>query len=116
MQGSNLIQPEDGDTRHIPVRDSTEVVTQADGWRTDLSSAGPAQQLCVDFIRHAQAGCAHRMTEALEAAIGLARNGTITVITAIQNVGRCAPGSGQSEVFHHDEFCDGKTVMDFNQI
>ncbi len=59
-----------------------------------LPRPGPAEQLRVNLIGHAQAGRANRMTEAFQAAIDLRRQAAGAVEIAVKNIERRAAAFG----------------------
>src|SRR3546814_8521978 len=77
---------EDRDRRDAVERRAAEIVRQPEIDLRELPIAGAAAKLVIDLIGHAQARGAHRMAEAFEPAVGLARDSAAEIIFAVENV------------------------------
>src|SRR5687768_13040737 len=62
---------EQRDAGNVAIGNPTEVVRQAEGGRRQLSFAGAAEQLQIDFVGHAQSRRADRVAEALQSPVHL---------------------------------------------
>src|SRR5213593_1465151 len=80
---SGTMAPEDGYSADVLVRVAAQVLREAAIDLFQLARTGPAVQLLVDLVDHAQPRRTDRMAEALEAAVGLDRQLAVDVEHAV---------------------------------
>ena len=84
---SGALAPDDGYGTNVLVRVAAEVVRQPAVDLPQLAFTGAAVDLQVDLVHHAQARSANRVTETLESAVGLARQGAVVAETTLPHSG-----------------------------
>src|ERR1700756_5492891 len=81
----------------------------------DLTGTGLLAQLKPALIDHPQAACPDRVPEALQAAVGVHRQGTVPVVDPREHVSPGVAAPGEAEVFHQDDLGRGEAVVHFRQ-
>ena len=81
-----------------------------------LALAGAPEQLQIDLVGHAQAGGADRMAEALQAAVDLAGNGAVAVVSAVEHVVRRPADVGEAQILHQHQLGDREAIVHLDQI
>src|SRR6202034_877685 len=94
--GLPLEPAEDRNGAEAVGRRAAEIVRQPEIDFAPLTLTGAAEQLIVNFVRHAQAGSADRMSEALQPAVDLAGQLATAVVFAVENIERRAALVGQA--------------------
>src|SRR5690242_4590731 len=106
-----FVAADDGDARHVLARRAAEIVGHADLRVLELARAGPALELQVHLVEHAQARGTDRMAEALEAAVDLAGDLAVGIVEAVEHVLPALAGLRDVQVFHGHELGDREAVV-----
>src|SRR5215467_12774020 len=104
---------DDGHARHVLARRAAEIVGHADPGILELARAGPALELQIHLVEHAQARGADRMAGALQPAVDLARDLAVGVVEAVEHVLPALARLGDVQVLHGHELGDREAVMHF---
>ena len=90
---------------------TAQVMGQPEARIVQLALAGPALQLQIQLVEHAQPRGADGMAETLEAAVDLARDLTCGIEIAVQHRLPCFTFISQTQIFHGHQFRNAEAVM-----